>query len=273
MKLMVFGVTGMLGNKVFGIADKQGMDVYGTIRGESEDKNIVSRIDITKKDSVEHVISETKPDAVVNCAGLVKPLCKDKMAIYTNSIGPRLIAESCDKHGCRMVHVSTDCVFSGKKGNYNEDDTPDATDLYGRSKLLGEIYDNPNVLTIRTSFIGKELKKEKYGLMDWFLSQKGEVKGYSNAFFTGLTNTALAKVLLELAEMKDVHGLLHVGGEKWNKYDLLVLIKDVFGLDIGINPYKDFKCDRSLDSSKLNSLGIKIPSMKEMIEELKGDYQ
>ena len=272
MKLLVFGVTGMLGHKVYETAKKKGIDVYGTSREPLGDGKVYSGIDITQKSSVESVVKKVKPDVVINCAGLIKPLCKDVAAIYTNSVAPHLIAGACSTYKSRMIHVSTDCVFSGSKGNYSETDYPDALDLYGRSKLLGEIYDRPDVLTIRTSFIGKEPKEQKYGLVDWFLSQKGEVNGYTNAHFTGLTNTALAEVLLKLAERAGINGLLHVGGEKWSKYDILIMIKETFGLDTKINRYDGFFCDRSLDSSKLKSLGFRVPGMRKMIVELKADY-
>jgi dTDP-4-dehydrorhamnose reductase len=265
---MIIGITGMLGHKLFEIAKREGHDVYGTVRGESHEKNVYGVLDITDKKRFENVVEKVKPELVINCAGVIKPLSTKDMTttIKINSLAPHQIAKTCKKHDVRLIHVSTDCVFSGRKGNYSEEDMTDPQDLYGQSKLLGEITDKPNVLTVRTSFIGRELTTS-HGLLEWFLKQEGTINGYSNAYFTGLTSNELSRVLLKLGE-KRVSGLVHIGGEKIDKYSLLKLANELFKKNLKINKYEDFHCDRALNSTKLKSLGIKVPSMKQMLKEI-----
>jgi dTDP-4-dehydrorhamnose reductase len=167
-----------------------------------------------------------------------------------------------------MIHFSTDCVFSGKKGNYLESDQSDAEDLYGRTKFLGEV-SYPHTVTLRSSIIGRELKA-RLGLIEWFLCQKGPVHGYKNAIYTGFTTDEMSKILLNvIIPNPALSGVYHVSSDPISKYDLLRLVKEKLNLETEIIPDEGFRCDRSLDSSRFRSLtGYTPPSWEQMIEEL-----
>jgi dTDP-4-dehydrorhamnose reductase len=167
-----------------------------------------------------------------------------------------------------MIHFSTDCVFSGKKGNYLESDQSDAEDLYGRTKFLGEV-SYPHSVTLRSSIIGRELKT-RLGLIEWFLCQKGSVHGYKNAMYTGFTTDEMSRILLNVVIINPgLSGVYHVASDPISKYDLLRLVKEKLSLQTEIIPDEDFRCDRSMDSSRFRSLtGYTPPSWEQMIEEL-----
>jgi dTDP-4-dehydrorhamnose reductase len=275
-KLLVIGATGMLGHTCFRLAlGDAKFDSYGTARRGSiekiapADKNRVIPLDIENANETCEVIERIKPDYVINCAGVTKALSNDQWRnVRINSVAPHVIAGACSKIGARLVHVSTDCVFSGKKGDYSEADTPDADDLYGMSKLLGEVTYGSH-LTIRTSMVGLEIGT-RHGLLEWVLGQHGKIKGYSNAIFIGLGTIELSRVLMELAVRDDIKGLLNIGTEKLNKYDFCVMAKRIFGLkDLEIERDAEFRCDRSLNTGKMKKLGIKVPEMEQMLLEIK----
>ena len=170
--------------------------------------------------------------------------------------------------GGRLLHVSTDCVFSGDRGGYRESDLAHPVDLYGRTKLAGEVTESPH-LTVRTSFVGLEHENAK-GLLGWFFSRKGEVYGFRKVIWSGLTTEALAEVLVSLVERGEVNGLLHIAGEPIDKFRLLCLAAEIFGkADVRVNPIDDPVCDRSLRSDLLAGLGIHVPSIRAMLEDLK----
>jgi len=168
-----------------------------------------------------------------------------------------------------MIHISTDCIFSGKRGNYTEADQSDAEDLYGRTKFLGEVSYTPHTITLRTSIIGRELRN-RLGLMEWFLAQKGTIKGYRNAIFTGFTTDELSRIILNyVIPRTDLTGIYQVSSNPISKYDLLMLANDAFEKNITITPDDEYKCDRSLDSTRFReATGYKPPSWPEMIAEL-----
>ena len=225
--------------------------------------------------SIERSLETVRPEVVVNCIGIVKqdPGALDPLASITvNALLPHRLARACSGAGARLIHLSTDCVFSGVKGNYSETDAPDAHDLYGRTKLLGEV-GGQDCLTIRTSMIGRELKGS-HGLLEWFLSQEGgRVLGFENAIFSGLTTGALADVLAEaISHHADLSGVWHVAAAPISKYDLLSLIKETYKLTIAIEPDEEFLCDRSLDGQRFREqTGIHAPSWTEMIERMRAD--
>jgi len=276
-KVLIFGASGMLGHKLYQIFREKGFDTYGTIRGSIEkykqfnifdEKKIIQNLDIINTGEVKAAFGRIRPEIVINAVGLVPKTCTDPVeAIKFNSLFPHQLASMCREYNAKLVQISTDCVFSGKKGNYSENDTPDADYLYGRSKLLGEvIYDNH--LTIRTSIIGKELLGQ-HGLVEWFLSQKGTINGYTKAIFTGLTTAELGRVLTEIAEKPEIKGLLNISTEEIDKFSLLKMVQKEFGKDdIEILPYDEFVCDRSLNNSRMKSLGITVKNYPEMIKEL-----
>ena len=198
-KILILGATGMLGHTLFTqFFGKDDLDVYATARsaeglsqwfGPELLANIRGGVDANNPDFIMRVLDNVKPDVVINCIGIIKqlPVSKDPIAsISINSLFPHKLAAACSVTGARMIHISTDCVFSGDKGNYIESDRPDATDLYGRTKALGEV-DYADCVTLRTSIIGHELKG-KYGLVEWFLRQEGKVKGFTNAYFFWFPN-------------------------------------------------------------------------------------
>lgn len=218
------------------------------------------------------LIDDVKPDIVVNCIGLIKQLEEASdyiLAIKMNSVLPHNLAKICSEHGARLVHVSTDCVFSGDKGNYTEEDPSDVMDLYGKSKSLGEVNYAPH-LTVRTSIIGREWVRST-ALLEWFLAQKGKtVRGYKNAIYTGFTTDSIAGLIKKTVTVRpDLTGLWHVSSNPVSKLDLITRIRDAWGLNIEIEPFEDVPCDRSLDSSKFfNETGFLRPTWEYMIKYL-----
>ena len=196
------------------------------------------------------------------------------MSISLNALLPHRISLICRAAKIRMIHISTDCVFSGEKGNYLESDQSDAEDLYGRSKFLGEVAYPPHSITLRTSIIGRELKT-RLGLIEWFLSQKDEatIRGYTRAIFTGFTTDELSRVIMDkVIPNPELTGLYHVSSDSINKYDLLHITNRAFGRKINILPDEDFFMDRSLDSTRFRqATDYKPPSWIEMIQEMAKD--
>lgn len=281
MRLLVLGASGMLGNAAFRLfAESDGFDVIGTMRGERSRKlfpeplqsALISGVDVENIDSLMRVFGDTKPDVVINCIGLVKQLAEvdDPLAaIPINSLLPHRVARLCAVAGARFVHMSTDCVFSGSKGMYTESDPSDAKDLYGRSKFLGEV-DYPNAVTLRTSIIGHELEGAR-SLVGWFLSQRGPVKGFKKAIFSGLPTVEIARLIRDyVLPNPDLHGLYHVSADPINKYDLLNLVADTYGKTIAIEPDESFVIDRSLDSSRFRSItGFQPKSWTDLVASMR----
>jgi dTDP-4-dehydrorhamnose reductase len=205
---------------------------------------------------------------VINCVGLVKQLAEadDPLAaIPINSLLPHRLARLCGAAGARLVHMSTDCIFSGAKGMYTEADMPDAKDLYGRSKYLGEV-DYPNAITLRTSIIGHELNSG-HSLVGWFLAQQGSVKGFRRAIFSGLPTVELARVIRDhVIPHPEMYGVYHVSADPINKFDLLTLISNVYGKKINIAKDEKFIIDRSLDSTRFrNATGYQPQPWPELV--------
>lgn len=261
MKVMIFGVTGMLGNAMFRVlSERADLSVYGTARTASArqyfSENLSVRIivgtDVENNDSLIKAFAAVQPDVVVNCVGLVKQLANANdplQAVPINSLLPHRLAALCQAIGARLVHISTDCVFSGAKGNYLETDFPDTDDLYGRSKLLGEV-DYPHAITLRTSIIGHELTGNQ-SLVNWFLAQQGAIKGFTRAIFSGLPTVELATVVRDVVlPRKELHGLYHVSAKPINKFDLLQILAQAYGKNIEINPSEELVINRSLNSDR-----------------------
>ena len=261
MKILVLGSSGMLGNAVLRFLSEQSdHDVLGTVRSSISLKhfsvqiqaNIHAGIDVENTDQLIEVFSDAQPDVVINCIGLVKQLAESNdplVALPLNALFPHRLARLCAATGSRLIHISTDCVFSGKKGNYIETDFPDANDLYGRSKLIGEV-DYSHAITLRTSIVGHELNGSR-SLIDWFLSQEGGVNGFRKAIFSGLPTVEIARVIHDyVLPNPHLRGLYHLSVDPINKYDLLNIVKDVYGKNIIIKPDDEFTIDRSLDSTR-----------------------
>jgi dTDP-4-dehydrorhamnose reductase len=274
------GVSGMLGNAVFRLlAGSSGIEIAGTARSSGalrhfhEDlrSKIFSGVDVENPDSLIRVVAATRPNVVINCIGLVKQLAEANdplQAIPVNSILPHRLARISQACGARLIHVSTDCVFSGERGNYREDDIADAKDLYGRSKYLGEVT-YPGSITLRTSIIGHELNSA-HGLVGWFLSQQGSIKGYRRAVFSGLPTFELARVMRDFVIPKaELSGLYHVAAKPINKCDLLALVAREYERPIEIIPDDRVAIDRSLDASRFrNATGYMAADWPELIRQM-----
>jgi len=272
-RLLVLGASGLLGRSVAAVMGRRtGGDLHLAV-GHGQAPTVPSatthRLDLRRLDATSVFLNELRPDLVINCAGIVKSICNDGyQAALINTLLPHLVVEAIRPWGGRLLHVSTDCVFSGNRGGYTEFDLPDPVDLYGRTKLAGEVTEPPH-LTVRTSFIGLEAGNTK-GLLGWFLEQKGTVRGFRKAIWSGLTADALAEILCSLIERRDVTGLLHIAGEAIDKFQLLYLAAEVFGkTDVHIEPVDEPLCDRSLSSQRLHSLGLQVSSIRTMLEVLK----
>ena len=279
--VLVLGCNGMLGNAAFRLlSTSSDFTTWGTVRAaarlqklrDSLHTHIVSGVDVHDQDAMVTLLQNTKPDIVINCIGLVKQLADatDPLAaLPTNSLLPHRLARLCALVGARLVHVSTDCVFTGKKGGYTEQDVPDARDLYGISKCLGEV-DYPNAITLRTSIIGHELNSA-HGLIGWFLAQQGTVKGFTKAVFSGLPTVSLAKVIRDhVLPNPQLRGVYHVSAAPIDKYDLLFRVAKAYGKSIDIVPDATLVIDRSLDSTRFkNATGYVPPSWDELIREMR----
>lgn len=280
MRVLILGATGMLGHKLLQILSGK-FSTTGTVRSSVADylnhpvlnpDILRGHIDASNLSAVENAIKECRPDVVINCIGIVKqlPAVHDPLSsIAINALFPHQLAHICRQRGIRIIHISTDCVFSGRKGNYNEEDFADADDLYGRTKYLGEV-NYENALTIRTSIIGRELGAN-HGLVEWFLSQEGRtVSGYTNAIFSGLTTNALSDVIAAtITDYPEMRGVWHVASEPISKYELLKLVRTTYDLDVEIQPDGSVVIDRSLNGSRLReNTNIIIPSWQTMIEQM-----
>jgi len=279
MKILITGGNGMLGHQMY-LSFKETHDVYATFRqdfstyekfGLFDPKKCFGNLSAENISGFEEVISTLKPDAVVNCIGAIKQKDDDKtINEKVNGEFPHKLAAICEEQGCRLIHFSTDCVFSGTKGAYRENDPSEVQDNYGKTKFAGELRDYPHCLTIRASFIGYELDMVS-GLFEWFLSQKGNtIKGFTNAIFTGFTTREMCRIVeMILTKHQEMSGLYHVSATPISKFDLLKKIEERMKLGITILPSDDFHCDRSLDSQSFrDATGYVPPSWDEMINEL-----
>ena len=280
MKVIVFGVSGMLGSAMFrALSLNSELDVFGTIRSNASVKSfpveihgkLISHVDVDSHDSLVSVFGKIRPDIVVNCVGLVKQLSEANdplVAVPINSLLPHRLAALCQVAGARLVHISTDCVFSGAKGGYLESDFPDAYDLYGRTKLLGEV-DYPHAITLRTSIIGHELSGAR-SLLSWFLAQEGQVKGFTKAIFSGLPTNELARVVRDFViPNPELRGLYHVAAQPIDKYSLLKLVAEVYGKSIDIVPDDQLTIDRSLNADRFRlATGYVAPEWAELIKQM-----
>ncbi len=271
IKILILGVTGMLGSAVFRqLSTDQLHQVWGTLRNPAGVKyfhpdnhaRLLGNVDVLEQDSLIAVLAHVRPDVVINCVGLIKQLAdaKDPLsALPINSLLPHRLAKLCALAGARLIHISTDCVFSGRKGMYVETDISDAEDLYGKSKYIGELHELANAVTLRTSIIGHELTS-RVSLIDWFLSSSGKVDGYTDAIFSGLPTVELARIIRDyVIPYPELHGLYHVSAEPIDKYSLLQLVSEVYDKKIEILPNSKVKIDRSLDSSRFRRAAGYMP--------------
>lgn len=284
-RILVLGANGMLGGSVFRyFSERKQYEVLGTVRTDKTGlhikhlgfDNLITNLDVLNEDRLFSSIENFMPDFVVNCVGVIKQREQAQDPVLTvelNSLLPHRIASICSSLGAQLIHFSTDCVFSGKSGNYQETSVPDATDLYGRSKLVGEVSYGGH-LTFRTSIIGHEMNSS-VSLIDWFLSQNETVRGYSEAVFSGLPTISVAKFLEQYVFLaKKFSGLYHLSVAPIDKFSLLQNVSKIYGSNAMIENYSDVKINRSLDSSSLRTeTGFESATWPEMLEQMHHEYQ
>lgn len=282
--ILVIGASGMLGHMLVRVLSPHHL-VIGTTSSKYDsesplarilsEKDWIDQIDVRNISTAEIAISTTKPDVVINCVGVIKQKMESSNimdAILINSLVPHQLANLCEAAGSRFIHFSTDCVFEGTPGIKSTFDTPNATDLYGTTKRLGETNYAP-ALTLRTGFVGRQLAGSE-GLFEWVRSQKGSaVSGYKNAIYSGLTTMALSRVVQQVIELHpSLTGLLQVASTKINKFDLITKLNECLHLDLTIAQNTDFMCDRSMDGTEFTNLtNIHIPSWDVMLAEFAAD--
>jgi dTDP-4-dehydrorhamnose reductase len=281
MRVVILGVSGLIGHQLFRVLS-EGFETYGILHKKKgfygnipllSGKNVIDNIDVNDFKSLKEVLTEINPGLILNCIGIT--LRKNEInnladAIRTNALFPHLLAQWAGNNGKRVIHFSTDCVFNGKTGNYNEDSLTTAENTYGRTKALGEIrYENS--LTIRSSFIGQELFG-RTELLEWFLAQKGkQIKGFRNTFYSGVSTIFMAMTMKDIiSHYPGLSGLYNLAPEKpISKYDLLCLARDAYKIDVDIVPEDQHVHFPTLDASKLRkAINLNVPSWKIMMEEL-----
>lgn len=279
MRILILGGDGMLGHQTLKclalnhnvrVTLRQDLEAYASY-GLFNNDNSYTGIDVRSLGRLTEVFADFRPNAVINAVGIVKqrPTAKESIpSLEINSLLPHRLSILCKGIGARLIHLSTDCIYSGRKGNYQEDDPSDAEDLYGKTKYLGEVHDD-HCLTLRTSIIGRELARNK-SLLEWFLAQSGTVKGFTKAIYTGFTTIEMSRIIEKmLVHHPEASGVYQVSSDPINKYELLLLFKEKLGRKIEIVADDSFCCDRSLDSARFRKEFSYIPPTWEaMIEEL-----
>ena len=290
-RVAVLGASGMLGSQAV-MTFAENCEVFAVVRSKEElehfgisasslgidDSHLFAGFDARSPESFKPILDEIKPDVVFNAAGIISQRLDSSdiaLMIEINSVWPHALAAICEEVGARLVHPSTDCVFSGERGMYKEDDIPDAGDFYGRSKLLGEVIDAPGSITIRTSIIGWQFGPQ-VSLVGWFAEHRADdLKGFRKAVFSGLTTRALCETIRDyVLPNTGLSGLYQVSVEPIDKYSLLKLIADKMGWQVNITPVDDYVVDKSLDSSRFQAAaGWTPPTWNKMIEDLAADYE
>jgi dTDP-4-dehydrorhamnose reductase len=280
MNILVLGASGMIGRTMVRVlarcADWQ---VIASLRASRlgdplQSTRVLTGIDLNNPDHLVRLFGEAKPDVVVNCAGVTKHLWEGNdpvSALSMNALLPHRLAALCSMSSARLIHVSTDCVFAGRTGNYREGDYPDALDIYGRTKALGEVTGD-GTITLRTSTIGHEFGT-KFGLLEWFLAQS-QCKGFKNAIFSGLPTVEFARVVRDFViPNKTLSGLYHVGAEAIDKFQLLHLINRTYGRGVQIEPEDGFRIDRSLNSERFSAAtGYFASPWPDLVEAMYNDH-
>lgn len=281
MKILVLGISGMLGNAMFRVlSENGGHEVWGTARSNAVQKHfaaplasrVVAGVDVENPDSLAMVLEQIRPDVVVNCIGLVKQFLQAEdplQALPINAMLPHRLARYCALLDARLVHISTDCVFNGARGAYRETDISNAEDLYGKSKYIGEVA-YPHTITLRTSIIGHELASH-HGLIEWFLTQAGSVHGYRRALFSGLPTVELSRVVRDVVlPHPQLSGVFHVASAPIAKYDLLKLVAQVYGKVIEIEPDDSISINRTLLADRFQAAtGYAAPTWPDLVQMMK----
>ena len=290
MNVLILGGAGMLGHKVFQTLRAQSPDVCCTVRTSAaeaaalapglfprNEARLIPHVDCADLPALERLLAERRPRVVVNCVGVIKQRAESKDAIPSitiNALLPHLLAQWLERWGGRLIHFSTDCVFSGVRGAYTEADASDAADLYGRTKYLGEVSVR-NALTLRTSIIGRELEHFQ-SLLEWFLAAaeaRSPIKGFKRAFYSGVTTNYLAALVARLIqEQPQLHGLYQVTAPAISKFELLCLLRDAYRKNVEVVPEDSFFCDRSMNGDKfISATGYSSPQWPELLAQLAHD--
>jgi len=288
VKILVLGGTGMIGHRMWATLNLLGHEVRATTRSEHlqeyslipgiDINDAITGLDVLNFDKLEKVFLDVKPDYILNCTGIVKQhdlSSESSIVIEQNTLFPHKLAKMCKKHNSKMIQFSTDCVFDGAKGNYKENDIPDASDLYGLSKNLGEIRENKHVITLRTSTVGREVRPHG-GLVEWFVGNKGgSIKGFKKAIYSGFPAHTLATIINKyIFTDSSLSGLVHLSTKPISKFDLLKLINDRFDLGINIKEDYDFEMKRNLSSHYIRErAGMIHFDWYDIIDDLSVDWE
>lgn len=287
MHILILGATGMLGHVlVFELSQRPELKVFGAcrdpqlLRGAAPEAFLArlrGGFEARDINTVATVMEETRPDVVINAVGLIRQLPEGrepKPCIEINALFPHLLLDLCRERGCRLIHVSTDCVFDGRKGTaYTEEDPLTAKDIYGITKFMGEV-NEPPALTLRTSIIGHELRNH-HSLLEWFLAQTGSVNGYARTIYSGLPTTELARVVAELVLSRPgLTGLFQVASEPISKYELLRLVAGTYGKDVDICKDERHVENKSLSYEKFHhATGYAPRPWSELIADMRRSRQ
>lgn len=268
-KILIVGSKGMAGHMIYLYLKSLNIYIVEDISRNDQHFTSAYHADVTDLARMEAILEKANPDYVINCVGVLNQDAEQhpEKSVFLNAYFPHFLATQAEKNKGRLIHISTDCVFNGKKGSYVETDPKDGIGFYAQSKALGEVTYRDH-LTIRTSIIGPELKTDGIGLFDWFMKQQDPIKGYTGAWWSGVTTLALAQAIPAVIDQQ-VNGLIHlVNGSRINKYELLGLFKKLFGKDIVINPYDGYSVDKSLLDTR-KALSHAVPGYEEMISAMK----
>jgi dTDP-4-dehydrorhamnose reductase len=284
VKVLILGVVGMLGHMAHRVFSKH-HETYATCREPYEDNTLIhpfvdkqhcfDNVNVLNSSGMKNLLQKLQPQVIINGVGVIKQKKESKdpiPSLRVNSLFPHELAQLADEVGAKMIQISTDCVFSGRQGMYTEDSPEDPVDIYGRTKLLGEVTRAPH-LTLRTSFVGRQLR-DSVSLFEWFIAQRnGQAKGFKYAIYSGLTSQALSEVLLQIVDKHPaLTGLYNVASEPINKYDLLGRLNDLMQLNIQLAPETQFHCDRSLNGQRFTAqTGITVPSWEAMLSQFVAD--
>lgn len=284
VRVLVFGATGMLGSTLFRyFSADESVETYGTMRDTSGARHfapslrekLIPNVHLEGEAGMLAAFDRARPNVVINCVGIIKqlPNANDHLeSLAINASLPHRLARYSSMVGARLVHFSTDCVFSGKVGQYKEGDFADCYDLYGRTKYLGEV-DYEHAITLRTSIIGHELASAT-SLLNWFLNQSGKIKGFTKAIFSGLPTIEVARIVREFViPNPNLRGLYHLSVDPISKYDLLSLVAEIYGKKILIIPDDQLVIDRSLSSARFRmATGFTPMPWRELIEAMHNEY-
>jgi dTDP-4-dehydrorhamnose reductase len=282
MRILILGANGMLGSQICSVFSNTKFQIYATIKNngilEYKNINLIKNVNVRKTNNIINLIKNIKPKVVINCTGFIKQKQKSKKQIknmyFLNAAFPVFLDNLSVKYQFHHIHFSTDCVFDGKSGMYKENSLMNAKDDYGKSKIFAEQNIKNNSIVFRTSIIGHEINKKKYGLLEWFLNSPNVIPGYSNVYFSGVTTNELANILVKIIKKKKFfYGVYNISSRRISKFNLLILINKIYKKNKIILKDNKILLDRSLNSKLFwKNFNIKISTWKSQIEEMYSNY-